>query len=138
MLNLNRFGMEVLLYGFLFGMIGTIQFQIRAQRDALKSAELQEQLSTAHLRALQMQLEPHFLFNTLNAITTLIEFGRQKEASAMLSHLNAILRSTLQRTTPEKVPLSQELEIMENYLAIEQVRFADRLGVVGTDRGQLS
>ena len=129
MLNVNRFGMEVLLYGFLFGMIGIVQFQVRAQRDALKSMELQKQLSTAHLRALQMQLEPHFLFNTLNAITTLVEFGRQKEAASMLSHLNAILRSTLQRTTPEKVPLSQELEMVENYLAIEQVRFADRLRI---------
>ena len=127
--DINRFGMEVLLYGFLFGMVGTVQFQIRAQQDALKSIELQRQLSTAHLRALQMQMEPHFLFNTLNAITTLVEFGRQKEALAMLSHLNAILQSTLQRTTPEKVPLSQELEMMENYLAIEQVRFADRLRI---------
>jgi sensor histidine kinase YesM len=129
MLHINRFGMEVLLYGFLFGMIGTIQFQIRAQQDALKSMELQKQLSAAHLHALQMQLQPHFLFNTLNAITTLVEFGRQKEAVSMLSHLNAILRSTLQRTSPEKVPLSQEVEIMENYLAIEQVRFADRLRI---------
>jgi sensor histidine kinase YesM len=129
MLQLNRFGMEVLLYGFLFGMVGTIQFQIRAQQDALKSMELQKQLSTAHLRALQMQLEPHFLFNTLNAITTLVELGRQEQAVAMLSHLNAILRSTLQRETPEKVPLSQELEVIENYLAIEQVRFADRLRI---------
>ena len=76
-----------------------------------------------------MQLEPHFLFNTLNAITTLVELGRQKEAAGMLSHLNAILKSTLKRTTAEKVPLSQELENMENYLAIEQVRFADRLRI---------
>jgi sensor histidine kinase YesM len=129
LLNINRFGMEVLLYGFLFGMIGTIQFQIRAQRDAMKSIELRKQLSAAHLHALQMQLEPHFLFNTLNAITTLVEFGRQKEAVSMLSHLNAILRSTLQRTNAEKVPLAQELEMMENYLAIEQVRFADRLRI---------
>ena len=129
MLTINRFGMEVLLYGFLFGIIGVVQFQIRAQQDALKSIELQKQLSTAHLQALQMQMEPHFLFNTLNAITTLVEFGRQKEALATLSHLNAILQSTLQRTTPEKVPLSQELEMMENYLAIEQVRFVDRLRI---------
>ncbi|WP_188552369.1 sensor histidine kinase [Edaphobacter dinghuensis] len=129
LLNINRFGIEVLLYGFLFGIIGIVQFQIRAQQDALKSMELRKQLSAAHLRALQMQLEPHFLFNTLNAITTLVEFGRQKEALATLSHLNAMLRSTLQRTTPEKVPLSQELEMMENYLAIEQVRFADRLRI---------
>ena len=129
MLNINRFGIEILIYGFVFGLIGIIQSQIRAQRDAMHSLELQRQLSAAHLRALQMQLEPHFLFNTLNAITTLVELGRQKEASEMLFHLNAILKSTLQRSTPEKVPLSQELEIVENYLAIEQVRFADRLRV---------
>jgi LytS/YehU family sensor histidine kinase len=56
----------------------------------------------------------------------------------MLFHLNAILRSTLSRTTPEKVPLSQELEIIENYLAIEQVRFADRLRVeIKVDPGAL-
>lgn len=125
--NLNRFGIEILLYGFVFGIVGMVQYRLRAQRDALQSLELQKELSAAHLRALQMQLEPHFLFNTLNAITTLVELGRQKRAAEMLRHLNAILKSTLQRTTPEKVPLSQELEIVESYLAIEQVRFADRL-----------
>jgi LytS/YehU family sensor histidine kinase len=129
LLNINRFGMEILLYGFVFGITGIVAFQIRAQQDALRAVELQRQLSTAQLRALQMQLEPHFLFNTLNAITALVELGRSKEAGEMLSHLNAILKSTLKRTTPEKVPLSQELEITENYLAIEQVRFADRLRI---------
>jgi hypothetical protein len=129
LLNINRFGMELLIYGFVFGTAGIVQFQIRAQREAIKSLELQRQLSAAHLRALQMQLEPHFLFNTLNAITTLVELGRQQQAAEMLTHLNAILKSTLKRTTPEKVPLSQELEIMENYLAIEQVRFDDRLRI---------
>src|ERR1700761_8261606 len=137
-LNINRLGMELLLYGFLFGITGVIQSQIRAQRDAMQSLELQRQLSAAHLRALQMQLEPHFLFNTLNAITTLVELGRQREATEMLAHLNVILKSTLTRTTPEKVPLSQELEMVENYLAIEQVRFADRLRIeVKVDPGAL-
>jgi hypothetical protein len=129
LLNINRFGTEVLLYGFVLGIAGIVQFQIRAQGDAMKSLELQKQLSAANLRALQMQLEPHFLFNTLNAITTLVELGRQKEAGEMLFHLNAILKSTLKRETPQKVPLSQELENVENYLAIEQVRFADRLRI---------
>jgi hypothetical protein len=137
-LSINRQGIEILLYGFVFGITGVIQFRIRVQRDALKSLELQKELSTAHLRALQMQMEPHFLFNTLNAITTLVELERTKEAAEMLFHLNAILRSTLSRTTPEKVPLSQELEIIENYLAIEQVRFADRLRVeIKVDPGAL-
>ncbi|MGO9938629.1 MAG: sensor histidine kinase [Terracidiphilus sp.] len=129
LLNINRFGIEILIYGFILGIIGITHIQMRAQRDAMKSLELQKQLSEAQLRALQMQLEPHFLFNTLNAITTLVELGRQREASEMLGHLNAILKSTLKRTTPEKVPLSQELEVVENYLAIEQVRFADRLRI---------
>jgi LytS/YehU family sensor histidine kinase len=121
--------MELLMYGFVFGLTGVIQFRIRAQREAMRSLELQKQLTAAHLRALQTQLEPHFLFNTLNAITTLVELGRQNAAAEMLSHLNALLKSTLTRTTPEKVPLSQELEFVGNYLAIEQVRFADRLRV---------
>jgi hypothetical protein len=129
LMNVNRYGIEILIYGFVFGIIGIIQHQIRAQREKMKSLELERQLSAAQLRALQMQLEPHFLFNTLNAITTLVELGRQGEAVEMLGHLNAILKSTLKRTAPEKVPLSQELEIVENYLAIEQVRFADRLRI---------
>jgi sensor histidine kinase YesM len=127
--GINRFGMELLMYGFVFGLTGVIQFRIRAQHEAMRSLELEKQLSAAHLRALQAQLEPHFLFNTLNAITTLVELGRQNAAAEMLSHLNALLKSTLTRTTPEKVPLSQELEFVGNYLAIEQVRFADRLRV---------
>ena len=78
------------------GIIGVIQSQVRAQREAIKSLELQRQLAAAHLRALQMQMEPPFLFNTLNAITTLVEHGRQVEA--LLKRwldLNALLKTTL-------------------------------------------
>lgn len=136
--NINRVGLELLIYGFIIGITGIVQYKLRAQRDAMRSLELQKQLSSAHLRALQMQLEPHFMFNTLNAITTLVELGRQGEAVEMLSHLNLILKSTLKRTTPEKVPLSQELEMIDNYLAIEQIRFADRLQVqIKVDPGAL-
>ncbi|MGA9584093.1 MAG: histidine kinase [Terracidiphilus sp.] len=137
-ISTNRFGFEILIYGFIFGLIGIVQAQIRAQHDALKSLELQRQLVAAQLKALQMQLEPHFLFNTLNAITTLVELGRQPQAAEMLGHLNVILKRTLERSAPEKVPLLQELEIVENYLAIEQVRFADRLHVdIKVDPGAL-
>jgi LytS/YehU family sensor histidine kinase len=127
LINPNRFGIEILVYGLVFSVTGIIQYQFRAQRESMRSLDLERQLSVAHLRALQMQLEPHFLFNTLNAITTLVELGRPKQAAEMLGYLNAILKTTLQRTTPERVPLSQEIELVENYLAIEQVRFADRL-----------
>ena len=137
-IHLNKFGLEILIFGFIFGLIGTIQVQVRAQREAMRALELQRQLAAAQLKALQMQLEPHFLFNTLNAITTLVELDRQSQAAEMLGHLNVILKRTLDRTTPEKVPLAQELEIVENYLAIEQVRFADRLRVdIKVDPGAL-
>ena len=136
--NLNRFGIELLIYGFIIGVTGIVQYKVRVQQQAMRSLELEKQLSSAHLHALQMQLEPHFLFNTLNAITTLVELGRQSQAVEMLSHLNLILKSTLKRTTPEKVPLSQELEMIDNYLAIEQIRFADRLQVkIKIDPGAL-
>jgi hypothetical protein len=139
LVNLNRFGIELLTYGFIVGVMGALQFHLRAQRDALRQAELERQLSAAQLHVLQMQLEPHFLFNTLNAITTLVDLGRQEQASQMLSHLNNILKITLARATPQKISVAKELEMVERYLAIEQVRFADRLQIeIHVDQGALS
>src|SRR5580692_3713063 len=124
-----RFGMELLLYGLCWLACAAVHTQLAAQRDAMRSLELERQLSSAHLRALQMQLEPHFLFNTLNAVTTLVELGRREQALETLEHLNTVLKLVLKRNTPSKIPLAQELEVLESYLAIEQVRFADRLRV---------
>jgi len=128
-LDLNRFGLELLIYVCVVGVLGLVQFQIREQRDALKASELQRQLSAAQLQALQSQMEPHFLFNTLNAVTSLVELGRNREASETLAHLDTILRTTLRRRSPEKVPFTEELRVIESYLAIQQVRFSDRLRV---------
>jgi hypothetical protein len=126
-LQLNRWGLEMLVYGFIFGVAAIMDLHLKAQRSALQALELQRELSAAQLHALQMQLEPHFLFNTLNAITTLVEMGQQQQAAEMLKHLNVILKTTLRRSAPEKIPLGEELDAVENYLAIEQIRFADRL-----------
>lgn len=124
-----RFGVELLLYGLCWLACAAVNTQLMAQRNAMRSLELERQLSSAHLRALQMQLEPHFLFNTLNAVTTLVELGRKEQALETLEHLNTVLKQVLKRNTPSKIPLAQELEVLESYLAIEQVRFADRLRV---------
>jgi two-component sensor histidine kinase len=126
---LPRFGMELLIYCLIWLASAAVNTQLSAQRDSMRSLELEQQLSTAHLRALQMQLEPHFLFNTLNAVTSLVELGRQGEALGTLEHLNTILRLVLKRNTPSKIRLAHELEVVESYLAIERVRFADRLRV---------
>jgi len=124
-----RFGMELLLYALIWFACTALNSQLAAQRNAMHSLELERQLSSAHLRALQMQLEPHFLFNTLNAVTALMELNRTHEALDTLGNLNTILKTVLKRNTPGKIPLAQELEIVESYLAIERVRFADRLRV---------
>jgi Histidine kinase len=124
-----RFGMELLLYTLCWLACAAVNTQLVAQRDSMRSLELERQLSSAHLRALQMQLEPHFLFNTLNAVTSLVELGRREQALETLEHLNTVLKRVLKTNTPSKIPLADELEVVESYLAIEQVRFADRLRV---------
>jgi signal transduction histidine kinase len=127
--DLGRFSLDFLVYAVVWSACAILRLHIAAQREAFHSLELRQQLSVAKLQALQMQLQPHFLFNTLNAITTLVRTARLKEADAMLTHLNTILKATLSRSTPEKIPLSQELQTIDHYLAIEQTRFADRLYV---------
>jgi len=128
-LTLSSFGEDLIIYGFLFGFSGFLHLQEHRQMDALLKLELEKQLSEAQLKALQMQMEPHFLFNTLNAITSLMTQGKNSEAMTTLSHLNTILRRTLERRAPEKVPFSEELRVIESYLAIQKVRFAKRLEV---------
>lgn len=127
--DLNRFGIELLVYGFAFGVSALLFTQSQRQRDAMQKLSLERQLSQSQLKALQMQIEPHFLFNTMNALASLVAQGRNSEATKTLGHLNTILRTTLQRRAPEKVPFVEELRVIESYLAIQQVRFGDRLEV---------
>ena len=124
-----RFGIDLLIYALIYSFSGFLHSQSEAQRAIVLGLRLERQLSQAQLKALQMQMEPHFLFNTLNAITSLVAQGRNAEAMKTLAHLHTILRATLQRKAPEKVPFADELRVVESYLAIQQVRFAGRLQV---------
>ena len=127
--GLRRLGSEFLLYGFIVGACLAAHLYLRSQEERLRSSELEKQLSAAQLHALQMQIDPHFLFNTLNSLTALVKFDQKDEALETLANLNSLLRTTLASSSPAKVVLSKEVQMIESYLAIEQVRFADRLRV---------
>jgi LytS/YehU family sensor histidine kinase len=109
-----------------------IQHGVRVFREQrareLQVAHTQARLAEARLLALTMQLQPHFLFNTLNAISALIHEDPDA-ADRMLARLGDLLRMTLLGGEQAEVPLRQELELLQRYLAIEEVRFADRLRV---------
>ena len=94
----------------------------------LRAARLEARLAEAELEALRARLHPHFLFNTLHAISTLMH--RDVEAAdRMLADLSDLLRLSLGTHTGQAVPLQQELDVLEHYLKIEQTRFQDRLTV---------
>jgi two-component system, LytTR family, sensor kinase len=95
----------------------------------MQASELSQQLATAQLSSLKMQLQPHFLFNTLGAITVLIQQHKTAQAEAMVEKLGSLLRLTLEDVEVQEVPLWRELEFLRLYLSIEQVRFKDRLRV---------
>ena len=95
----------------------------------VQASELAQQLATSQLSALKMQLQPHFLFNTLGAIVVLIQQKKTAQAEAMVEKLSDLLRLTLEDVEAQEVPLWRELEFLRLYLSIEQVRFEDRLKV---------
>ncbi len=95
----------------------------------LERAQLRASLSEAKLQALRMQLQPHFLFNTLHAISTLVLKGELRSADQMLAHLSRFLRLTLENAQVQTVSLAMELEFLDAYLRIQKVRFGDRLAV---------
>lgn len=93
------------------------------------AAEAQSLARDMQLRALRYQLQPHFLFNTLNAISTLVLDDQPQVATQMISHLANLLRSTLDSPEKDHVSLAEEISVIEEYLAIEEVRFGSRLKV---------
>jgi len=93
-----------------------------------RAANIETRLAQAQLAALKMQLHPHFLFNTLNAITALIP-DRPESAEKMISRLSELLRLTLENEKIQKITLREELAILERYLEIQRIRYQDRMRI---------
>lgn len=119
------FGVGV--YFALVGIQHSFFYFAQARERETQAARLAAQLSEARLGALRMQLNPHFLFNSLNAITVLVRDQNTAAASQTLELLSDLLRQVLRTDVTHERALSGELEFLERYLAIEQVRFSDRL-----------
>jgi signal transduction histidine kinase len=100
-----------------------------ALRSELRASQLETQVAQARLGALKAQLQPHFLFNTLNAIVVLVRQQKGRQAEETLARFSDLLRAVLADMDSQEVTLARELEYLRLYLSIEQVRFSDRLRV---------
>jgi len=104
-----------------------INYFLLLEDEIRQREKLEGQASTAQLAMLRYQLNPHFLFNTLNSISTLVLLKQTERANAMLARLSSFLRYTLVNEPAGKVTLAQEVETLKLYLEIEKMRFEDRL-----------
>ena len=126
---LRSFHQHILFYLLLLGIAHAVLFYERYRERERAAERLAASLTEARLQALKMQLQPHFLFNTLNAISALIP-DDAKPARRMVAHLGDLLRTALEHEEKQEVTLREELAFLEPYLEIEQARLEDRLRVV--------
>ena len=127
-----RYPMEFAINGpnvaFLIGVLHAWRYYQRSRRRELESAQLAAELNRARLERLEAQLQPHFLFNTLNAISSLM-YRDPEAADRMLGRLSDLLRLTFARTPDPEAPLHSELEWLGWYLELMQLRFGGRLTI---------
>lgn len=118
---------SIILYGAIIAIDTVLDSRARLARQQAETARLNEQLSHAQLDALRRQIEPHFLFNTLNSVSALIRENRNNAAVMMIAGLSDFLRRLLADPSRQQVPLAEEMEFAQKYLDIQKVRFVDRL-----------
>jgi hypothetical protein len=124
---ISQMPLELLLYG----LVALAWYARRAFADAreraVRAAQLEQKLAEARLHALELQIQPHFLFNTLNGISALVRGGQKAEAIGMIAGLSDLLRYALDRAGGARVALDEEAAMLARYLEIQRLRFPDRL-----------
>ena len=118
---------DLILYGAILLVSHLLDSRARLARQQTEAARLNEQLSKAQLNVLRRQIEPHFLFNALNAIAGLVREKRNDDAVRMIAGLSDFLRRVVEDSDRQEVPLQEELEFAQKYLEIQKVRFGERL-----------
>ena len=123
----GEFHLFLILYAGILAIDYTLESRRRLAQRETEAARLSEQLSRTQLAALRRQLEPHFFFNTLNAIAGLVRENRNDDAVSMIAGLSDLLRRVLDDSGKQEVSLGEEMEFLETYLEIQKTRFAERL-----------
>jgi two-component system, LytTR family, sensor kinase len=118
-----------LIYWVIAGALQAYRYYERYMNSELRLERLEHSFSEARLNALRMQLDPHFLFNALNTISSHVERD-PKLTRRMIEHLGDLLRMSLESKDRQEVPLAEELAFLEHYLEIQKIRFGDQLKVV--------
>jgi len=124
------FVIDVLALAALVGLFDALYYYREARTQEVAASRLQANLAEARLQMLVAQFEPHFLFNTLNAISVLALEGNNKAVVDMLGRLSELLRVSLDGNRPAEVPLEMEIQFITDYLEIQRIRFSDRLSLV--------
>jgi anti-sigma regulatory factor (Ser/Thr protein kinase) len=125
----GRFAIDLFAYGLLVALGGVLWTHRRAQELEVRESRLETELARAQLHALRLEIEPHFLFNTLNAITALVRLKDNSRAVEMLVGLGDFMRSNLDRPHDQLVTLATEIAWAQRYIALQQARFGERLKV---------
>lgn len=126
---LGNSSFAIIIYGGILGAGYAVDYYRKYREREIQASQLKAQLIQAQLQSLRMQLQPHFLFNTLNGIAGLVRNQENKAAVDMISGLSQLLRHALANSERQEVTLREELDFLELYLDIEQMRFSDRLTV---------
>jgi two-component system, LytTR family, sensor kinase len=126
---LSQLPFTLVIYVAIVGVSYALRERRRAEARERHAERLAKELAEAHVRALRMQLQPHFLFNTLNAIMALVRDVKTERAIQALSLLSDVLYTTIRAGDEQETTLEKELSFVGRYLEIERVRFGDRLNV---------